>query len=132
MKNIFKGLNVFATIAKLEKRIDELETELGRTQAEVEDIQSDVECKADQSDIRDLDDRFDHIEDDDTSLREGTTYWMDQRMGIPMVNVRYVHVFFNGTHQGIIYSDSQNPNKSFLKSWFPGIASEPSRSPRGP
>jgi hypothetical protein len=59
---------------------------------------------------------------DSTYLREKMAFWIGSRLGQPVINQRYIHVYFNATHKGVIYTDSQHPNKDFLKSWYPDMS----------
>jgi CotH protein/lamin tail-like protein/Ig-like domain-containing protein len=59
---------------------------------------------------------------DPTALREVTSFWMAEQLGIPFSNQRFVHVTINGvnnTSRGIpIYTDSQQPDSGYVESWF--------------
>jgi hypothetical protein len=60
---------------------------------------------------------------DSTALREITAFSIIEELGWPASYQRFVHVVINGvnnTVRGIpIYSDSQQPNSSYIASWFP-------------
>jgi hypothetical protein len=59
---------------------------------------------------------------DPTALREIMSFWMAEQLGIPFSHQRFVHVIINGvnnTSRGIpIYTDSQQPDSSYVQSWF--------------
>jgi len=55
---------------------------------------------------------------DNTLLRERMCFWTAMQIGVPSSNMRFVNMFVNRTKKGIVYSDSQNPNKDFIESWF--------------
>ena len=65
---------------------------------------------------------LDRLERDGTYTRERMSYWIGRLLGVPYVNQRYLHVYFNGRHKGVIYSDAQQPNGDFLDAWYPGMA----------
>ncbi|MHB1307443.1 MAG: lamin tail domain-containing protein [Limisphaerales bacterium] len=59
---------------------------------------------------------------DRTALREITAFWMADQLGLPFSHQRFVHVVLNGVSnasRGIpIYTDSQQPDSNYLRSWF--------------
>ncbi|MCL4179863.1 MAG: lamin tail domain-containing protein [Verrucomicrobia bacterium] len=59
---------------------------------------------------------------DPTALREVTSFALASQLGLPSSHQRYVHVVINGVpnaNRGIpIYSDSQQPDSSYVRSWF--------------
>jgi hypothetical protein len=60
---------------------------------------------------------------DSTALREITSFTILEQLGLPAAFQRFVHVVINGvanTSRSIpIFTDSQQPNSSFIASWFP-------------
>ena len=60
---------------------------------------------------------------DPTALREVTSFWMADQLGLPFSYQRYVHVVLNGvpnSSRGIpIYADTQQPDSAFMRTWFP-------------
>ena len=60
---------------------------------------------------------------DSTALREITSFTILEQLGYPSSFQRFVHVVINGinnTSRSIpIYTDSQQPNSSYIASWFP-------------
>jgi hypothetical protein len=60
---------------------------------------------------------------DSTALREITAFSILEELGWPASYQRFVHVVINGinnTARGVpVYTDSQQPNSSYIASWFP-------------
>ncbi|HHY86396.1 MAG TPA: hypothetical protein GYA07_12825 [Verrucomicrobia bacterium] len=56
---------------------------------------------------------------DDTFQREKAAFWIAEQLGVPFSYQRYVHVYVNGVKRGNIYTDSQQPNSDYVRSWFP-------------
>jgi hypothetical protein len=60
---------------------------------------------------------------DPTALREVTSFWMADQLGLPFSYQRYVHIVVNGvpnSSRGIpIYADTQQPDSQFMRTWFP-------------
>jgi hypothetical protein len=59
---------------------------------------------------------------DNTALREVTSFTMAAQLGLPFSYQRFVHVILNGATEAArnlgIYSDSQQPNSEYIRSWF--------------
>ena len=55
---------------------------------------------------------------DGTRQREITSFWIASELGVPTSYQRYIHVYVNGIKRGDVYTDSQQPNASFVRSWF--------------
>jgi len=56
---------------------------------------------------------------DGTRQREMTSFWIAGELGVPFSYQRYIHVYVNGVKRGDVYTDSQQPNSSYVRSWFP-------------
>lgn len=60
---------------------------------------------------------------DPTSMREMTSFWMADQLSLPFSYQRYVHIVVNGVRnsdRGIpIYTDTQQPDGSYMEGWFP-------------
>jgi hypothetical protein len=56
---------------------------------------------------------------DQTRQREKTSFWIAGQLGVPFSYQRYVHLYVNGNKRGDIYTDSQQPNSEYVRSWFP-------------
>ena len=62
-----------------------------------------------------------NLGNDDIGIREQFCYSLVQALGLPHVHRRFVHVYANGTEQFSkkIYEDTEKPNASYIKHWFP-------------
>jgi hypothetical protein len=47
------------------------------------------------------------------------SFWIAEQLGVPFSYQRYVHLYVNGVKRGDIYSDSQQPDSDYVRSWFP-------------
>ncbi len=56
---------------------------------------------------------------DATGLDEQIGFWLVDQLGIPALHRRAVNMFINGLRRGIIYEDTQRPNKDFDAQWYP-------------
>jgi hypothetical protein len=56
---------------------------------------------------------------DSTNQREQLMFWMADRLGLPSLYRRYVHLFVNGTRRGVIYDDVQQPDQTLINEYFP-------------
>jgi hypothetical protein len=56
---------------------------------------------------------------DNTRQREKTSFWIAEKLGVPFSYQRYVHIYVNGVKRGDVYTDSQQPNSDYIRSWFP-------------
>lgn len=61
---------------------------------------------------------MDKLEGDNTYQRERLCLWMAERVQIPYFNQRHVNVYINERKKGVVYGDSQQPNNTFLTSWW--------------
>ena len=55
---------------------------------------------------------------DGTRQREITSFWIAGQLGVPFSYQRYVHLYVNGNKRGDIFTDSQQPNSDYVRSWF--------------
>lgn len=58
-------------------------------------------------------------ERDNTHLRELTSFWVADQMGIPSSHQRFVTLFFNGVRRFEIYTDSQQPDSDYIDCHLP-------------
>lgn len=58
---------------------------------------------------------------DNTGVREQTAFWLAYELGQAANHRRYHHLVINGDDRGRgeIYEDSQQPNRDFVRQWFP-------------
>jgi hypothetical protein len=56
---------------------------------------------------------------DTTRQREKMSFWIGEQLGVPFSYQRYVHLYLNGVKRGDIYTDSQQPDGDYVRSWFP-------------
>ncbi len=61
------------------------------------------------------------IDLDGTGQREGTGYWIGERLGLPFSHQTYIHVFRNGNKPlgGGVFADIQHIESEYLQAWFP-------------
>lgn len=58
---------------------------------------------------------------DATRQRERLLFWFLEKLGLPNLHRRYVHVFFNGVERDqLIMEDVQKPNREIIDQWFSG------------
>ncbi|MCL5099335.1 MAG: lamin tail domain-containing protein, partial [Candidatus Omnitrophica bacterium] len=57
--------------------------------------------------------------DDFTAQREQIAYWIGRQLGLAYNERRYVHLFVNGVHRGMIMEDTQVPDRDVVKEVFP-------------
>jgi hypothetical protein len=60
--------------------------------------------------------------DDDTLLREQTSYWMVRQLRLPWNYRRYVAMYVNGNRRGTLMEDTQVPNGDLVAEQFPDDA----------
>jgi hypothetical protein len=56
---------------------------------------------------------------DNTDQREQLMFWFLDRLDLPNLYRRYVHLFVNGVRRGTIYDDVQQPGSDTIREWFP-------------
>ena len=56
---------------------------------------------------------------DDSLQRERMAFWLAQQRGMPNPHQRYFRMFMQGVLQGEIYSDTYQPARDFITTWFP-------------
>lgn len=57
---------------------------------------------------------------DATRQRERLLFWFLDKLGLPNLHRRYVHVFLNGVERDeLIMEDVQKPNRDVMEEWFP-------------
>jgi len=54
-----------------------------------------------------------------TAQAEITAHWMARQIGLRNDYRRYIRVYFNGQHRGLIYYDCQQPNGDYIEQYFP-------------
>ena len=59
---------------------------------------------------------------DSTCQGEQTAYWIADQLGAPFLYRRLVNVYLNGTRRGILFEDTQQPNRDFAEQWWPDAA----------
>ena len=63
---------------------------------------------------------------DPTILREITSFWLADQLGLPWSYQRFVHIILNGvnnTSRSIpLYTDVQQPDSDYMDMWFPDNA----------
>jgi hypothetical protein len=57
---------------------------------------------------------------DDTYLREQLMFWFLERLGLPNMYRRHVHLYVNGQRRGSVYEDIQQPGSDTVQEWFSG------------
>ena len=57
--------------------------------------------------------------DDNTIMREQTSWWMARQLGLQFENRRYYVYYVNGNRHGPLMEDSQIPGSDMLKQYFP-------------
>lgn len=57
---------------------------------------------------------------DDTYLREQLMFWFLERLGLPNMYRRHVHLYVNGQRRGAVYEDIQQPGSDTIQEWFSG------------
>jgi len=56
---------------------------------------------------------------DPTFLRERMSFWTGERIGVETCYQRFVQVYLNSTKKGVVYTDTQHPNRDYRRCWFP-------------
>ncbi len=56
---------------------------------------------------------------DSTLQAEQQAYWIAGKMGLPICYRRSIHLFVNGSRRGMLFEDAQQPNRDFIKEWYP-------------
>lgn len=56
---------------------------------------------------------------DPSFQRERLSFWIGEQLGVPYSHQRYIRVVVNGIPRGYVYTDSQQPNAEYIRSWFP-------------
>lgn len=57
---------------------------------------------------------------DATFLREQLMFWFLERLGLPNMHRRHVHLYVNGLRRGSVYEDIQQPGADTIAEFFPG------------
>jgi hypothetical protein len=57
---------------------------------------------------------------DNTYLREQLMYWFLERLGLPNMYRRHVHLYVNGQRRGAVYEDIQQPGSDTIRQFFAG------------
>ena len=56
---------------------------------------------------------------DPTFIYERMSFWIGERIGVETCYQRYVLLYLNGDKKGVVFTDTQHPNRDYLRCWFP-------------
>ena len=56
---------------------------------------------------------------DPTFLYERMSYWIGEQIGVETCYQRFVLMHLNGDRKGVVFTDTQQPNRDYLRCWFP-------------
>ncbi len=56
---------------------------------------------------------------DPTFIYERMSFWIGERLGVETCYQRYVLLYLNGDKKGVVFTDTQHPNRDYLRCWFP-------------
>lgn len=56
---------------------------------------------------------------DSTGQAEQHAYWIADQLGLPSCYRRPILVWFNGVKRGAVFEDCQQPNRDFVREWYP-------------
>ena len=57
---------------------------------------------------------------DTVAQTEQLAYWLAEQLGLPFNYRRYAIVYFNGQRRNAVMEDTQQPDRDFLRQWYPG------------
>lgn len=56
---------------------------------------------------------------DRTFLRERMSFWLGERLGVETCYQRFILLHLNGVKKGVVFTDTQHPNRDYMRCWFP-------------
>jgi hypothetical protein len=56
---------------------------------------------------------------DPTFLFERMTFWLGERLGVETCYQRFILLYLNGAKKGVVFTDTQHPNRDYMRCWFP-------------
>jgi len=56
---------------------------------------------------------------DPTFLFERMSFWIGERLGVETCYQRFILLHLNGVKKGVVFTDTQHPNRDYMRCWFP-------------
>jgi hypothetical protein len=56
---------------------------------------------------------------DPTFLYERMSFWIGERLGVETCYQRFILLYLNGIKKGVLFTDTQHPNRDYMRCWFP-------------
>ncbi len=56
---------------------------------------------------------------DPTFLFERMSFWIGERLGVETCYQRFILLHLNGIKKGVVFTDTQHPNRDYMRCWFP-------------
>jgi len=56
---------------------------------------------------------------DSTFLFERMSFWLGERLGVETCYQRFILLHLNGIKKGVLFTDTQHPNRDYMRCWFP-------------